>query len=137
MPRWRDRHGFPHLRGAGMNRAGRHHAHAMQHEGAVDRHAKSAGGRRGHVRLSGCRQMPVQRRDALAAAHRSPDQPRYRDAGRGEQGADFTLHLVAATRRHQVDLGDRHRRRGNPEQAENIDVLHSLRHHAVVGRHHD
>jgi hypothetical protein len=131
-----DRDGLANAGNARMNGPRHDDTDAMQDEGAVDRQAEPAGGRRRHIGLRQSRDARAQRRDALARVDGDAEHILHRDARVAKQRADFRLYLLSPRRLDLVDFCDRDGRLRNAEQIENFHMLEGLRHHAVIGSHH-
>jgi hypothetical protein len=136
----RDAQFVAHAHLAAEGGAGHHRADAREREGAVDREAEGqAGLARAFVARHG-HEPRAQGLDALARDGRDREHRRARERRRRQQRLDLGAHLGQPRRALRgvdaVDLGDRHRGAAHAEQRHHREVLARLRHHAIVGRHH-
>ena len=123
---------------AARQRAGDQHAEAAQVKRAVERQPRRpqrALRRTLHVsRQRGQRRAQVG--DALAGHARHRDDGRAGEAGALERLGELERRDVAQLGLDQVDLGERDHAGRDAEQRADREVLARLRHHALVGRHH-
>ncbi len=80
--------------------------------------------------------MRAQRLNALARHCCGDKQRRIGPALARQLVAHLNAHLIDTRRLHPVGLGQRHRQRRAPAQAQDRQMLAGLRHHAVVAGHH-
>ena len=121
-----------------MDRTGHYGTHAGECKRPVDRKPKEplAAARRDSARLTF--QMRAQRRRAFVARLLRPhgEDRRAFEKGAGGERSDFVPNLRQARGIDAIGLGDRHRPARHAEPTENGEVLARLRHHPIVGGHH-
>ncbi len=126
--------------GAGRDRAGDDEPDPRQGEGAVDRHAKEAGGRRRGASGRGgagiLSQMRAERGDPGASAARHRKDRARAIASRSEQIGNLVGHRDGALGLDPVDLGHHPGDLGDPDQFEDVEVLDRLRARPVIGGDH-
>ena len=112
-------------------------AEAPGGEGAVHGQARRPDPRRARRCLSrGREQRVAQRVEALARSRRDSDQRRTAEPGCRQRLPGLGLGQLGELRLHHVDLGERDDGPAHAEQLADRHVLAGLRHHALVGRHH-
>jgi hypothetical protein len=133
-----ERHRIAHAQRAADQRAGDDRPEAANLEAAV--HLGVAAGPARRARVGGGRELGergAQRVEPAPGRRRHAHDRRARERVR----ASSADHLLLGELRHvlggRVDLGERHDRARDAEQLADRDVLARLRHHALVGRHHE
>ena len=121
----------------GRNRAGDDRPVAGPGEDAVDRHAEGPGVRPRGAPQGKPREGYFKLLQASARRRGSPDDVASFEERPADEGAHVVLHEVRPGRVGQVALGERDQPPGEAEEAEDLQVLARLGHHAVVGRHHE
>jgi hypothetical protein len=124
-----------HAHAAGVHGAGGHGADAAQREHAVDGEAELPAVRPHGAPAGSGAQMRIEHGEALAAARGHGKHRPVRLRRAGEDGGQLRAHCGHTLGGHGVDLGQRHHAVAQAEQAQDVQVLFGLRHHAVVGRH--
>ncbi|CUZ63834.1 Uncharacterised protein [Serratia marcescens] len=123
-----------HLHPAAERGAGHHQPRPFDAERTVNRQAKTA---RQRVLAGGQRQqMRAQRLDTLSRRRRGNKQRCIGPALARQFVAHLAAYLADTRRVHPVGLGQRHRQRRAPAQAQDRQMFAGLRHHAVVAGHH-
>ena len=120
---------------AAPHRAGGHGADAPEGKHAVDRQPGRARTAARHDLGRGALQSGQQSADAALVAGAHAHQLALRVGRAGEKFAHVVGRHLEQLVVHQVGLGERHHAVTHAEQLDDGQMLHRLRHHAVVGGH--
>ncbi|MCY1348477.1 hypothetical protein D9M69_346250 [compost metagenome] len=127
---------IPHLHLPGKGGAGDHYACSGNAEGSVDGQAEVALGTAPGDSGGLIEQGLAQGFDTFSAGAGHGVNGRAGQRPLGQQGGHFGAGLLGALGRHAVDLGQGHQGAADAEQFGDGQVFAGLRHHAVVGGHH-